>query len=128
MQKKRADVHAALLHRIGQHCGQRVDHKRNSTENDDGPTHDFGWVNHAHAAFVDQIEADHDEGGVVDQGRDDFDPAIAEGHALIGRTACDLACGEGNDKRGHIGKVVQRIGDQCQTAREYAPNDLRNGK
>jgi hypothetical protein len=38
-----------------------------------------------------------------------------------------LASRKSNDKRSHVGKVMQCIGDQCETSRQDAPNYLGNG-
>jgi CubicO group peptidase (beta-lactamase class C family) len=58
----------------------------------------FRRLDEPHRAFADQVDADEDEGRVVDQGGHDLDPAVAEGHALVRRTARDLARDEGDDQ------------------------------
>ena len=56
----------------------------------------LGWVDCAHATLVDQVESDQDQRRVVDECRDDLDPAVAEGHALVRGPPRDLARDEGD--------------------------------
>ena len=98
MQEQRPDVHATLLHRIGQQRRQRIDYQRDSTQNDHRPTCHLRRINHAHSALVDQIDPDKNERGVVDQSGNDFDPAIAKGHPRICRTPGDFAGDKSDDQ------------------------------
>jgi hypothetical protein len=128
VQEQRADIHAALLHRIDQHCGQRVDHDRARAEDHHGPARDFRRIDQSQSAFVDEIKADNDQRGVIDQRRDDLDPAIAEGHPLVRRPARDLARDEGDHQRRHVGEIVQGVGNEREAAGKNAADDLHHGQ
>ncbi len=128
VQEKRADVHAALLHRISEHRSQRVDRECDTPQDDDRPALDLGRVDHPHSALIDQVEADKNKRGVVYQRRDDLDAAIAKRHALVRGPSRNLARGKGNDQRGHVGEVVQRICDQGKAAGKNSPGYLRDSE
>lgn len=106
MQERGPDVHAALRHRVGEHCGDDVDDKRDSRHDDYRPTLDRLRLDEAHYSFVQQIQAYNGKRRVVDEGGYDLGSYVAEGHRGICRASCDPACAVCDDERGRIAKVV----------------------
>ena len=126
VQKGRADVHAGFRCAKGQRGGAQIHQQGDASDDHHDPArHGFG-IGKAHRGLIDQIQADHDQGGIVDQRRHRLDPAVAKGHICIGWTAGDLACGKGDDQRDGVAEVMQRIGDQRQAARDDPADDLRD--
>ena len=127
MQKQSAYIDTLFLHRPSEHGGKCIDDKRDPTNDNDDPTLYLRGMDHAHSAFVNQIDADDNERGVVNECCHYLDAAIAKGHVRIGRPSCDFAGGKGNDERCHVRKIMQRISDKRQASRQNATDDLGDG-
>lgn len=78
--------------------------------------------------LISEIEADHDQRGVVDQCRDDFGAHVSEGHHLIRGTARHAARGECNAERDRVAQIVDGVGHQRQAAGDNAADDLGDGE
>ena len=96
MQKKGSDVHASLLHRVRKQRGQRIYDDSYHAEDDHRPTCDLWRGEQAHAALIDQVDADEYQGGVVNESRHNLDASVPVCHACIGGLASDFSCYEGN--------------------------------
>ncbi len=126
MQKGCADVHTVLGQGIGQQGGDQIHHQGNSGNDDHHPPDNRLWLKEPHYGLIDQIQADHDQGRIINQCGDDFCATIAKSHILICRSPRDLAGHKGDDQGNRVRKIMQRIGNQGQTARQDTTNDLHH--
>lgn len=109
VKEKSADIYAALLFGVSQHSSQSVHYQRDATQNNQCPSGHFRGIDHTHPTFVDQVDPDDDQRGVVDESGDHFDPLVPKCHTIICRATRDFARCKRDDKRGHVRKVVQRV-------------------
>src|SRR3546814_11393507 len=72
-------------------CGDDVDKKCNAGDYDHHPTRNGLRLEKSQDGFVDQIQPNNNQNDQVYQSRNDFVPAIAEGHMLVSWSPCNEA-------------------------------------
>ena len=86
MQKKGADIDTLFLHWPREHGGKGIDDERDATNNHDRPSLYLRGIDHPHSAFVNQVDTDNNEGGVIEVG-DTATQTLSDGTTITGEVA-----------------------------------------